>query len=54
MRMRLCLCVALLSASTLSAYAGEQPVPEIDALSGLAALGVLGSIAALIWERMRK
>ena len=29
-------------------------VPEIDAFSGLAAMAVVGSIAALIWERRRK
>ena len=29
-------------------------VPEIDAFAGLAAMGVVGSIAALIWERRRR
>jgi hypothetical protein len=29
-------------------------VPEIDAFSGLAAMGVIGSIGALIWERRRR
>jgi hypothetical protein len=53
--MRIWLCVGLLLASTASAYAvGEVPVPEIDAFSGLAAMAVIGSIAALIWERRRK
>ena len=55
--MRFWLCVGILIASTASAYAGapDTPaVPEIDALSRLAALGVVGSIAALIWERRRK
>ena len=33
-------------ATTVGAYAGIQPVPEIDALSGLAAMGVVGSMAA--------
>jgi hypothetical protein len=40
-------------ASTVSAFAVAE-VPEIDAFSGLAAMGVVGSIAALIWERRRK
>ena len=52
--MRIWLCVGMLIASTVSAYAQAAPVPEIDAFSGLAALGVVGSIAALIWERRRK
>jgi hypothetical protein len=40
-------------ASTVNAYATSM-VPEIDAFSGMAAMGVVGSIAALIWERRRK
>jgi hypothetical protein len=52
--MRIWLGLGLLIASTVGAYAGENPVPEIDAFSGLAAMGVVGSIAALIWERRRK
>jgi hypothetical protein len=51
--MRIWLCVGILIASTVSAYASVA-VPEIDAFSGLAAMGVVGSIAALIWERRRK
>jgi hypothetical protein len=54
--MRIWICLGLLIASTVGAYA-EDPVsavPEIDAFSGLAAMGVVGSIAALIWERRRK
>ena len=51
--MRIWLWVGFLIASTVSAYAQER-VPEIDAFSGLAAMGVVGSIAALIWERRRK
>ena len=45
--------LGILMASTVSAYA-DVIVPEIDAFSGLAAMGVVGSIAALIWERRRK
>ena len=42
-------------ATTVGAYAQVgTPVPEIDAFSGMAAMGVVGSIAALIWERRRK
>ncbi len=38
-----------------SAYAGEPPaVPEIDALSGLAALAAVGGALTLIWERRRR
>jgi len=44
----------MLMATTVGAHAGLTTVPEIDALSGLAAMGVVGSIAALIWERRRK
>ena len=59
--MKIWLHVGILIASTLligsTANAqSEVPVgaPEIDAFSGLAAMGVIGSIAALIWERRRK
>ena len=52
---RIWLVVGMLLASTVSAYAGgDLFVPEIDATSGLAAMGVVGSIAALIWERRRR
>jgi len=44
----------MLIASTVGAYAGADVVPEIDAFAGLAAMGVVGSIAALVWERRRK
>ena len=43
----------MLVASTVGAYAAEPVVPEIDAFSGLAAMGVIGAIGALIWERRR-
>ena len=52
--MRIWICVGMLIASTVGAYAGATVVPEIDALGGLAAMGVVGSIAALIWERRRR
>ena len=52
--MRIWICLGMLIASTVGAYAGALAVPEIDAFSGLAAMGVVGSIAALIWERRRK
>ena len=35
------LSIGVLMATTVGAYAGIQPVPEIDALSGLAAMGVV-------------
>ena len=53
--MRIWLVFGMLLASTVSAYADPvTTVPEIDASSGLAAMGVVGSIAALIWERRRR
>jgi hypothetical protein len=51
---RIWLCPGLLIASTASAYAAVTAVPEIDAFGGLAAMAVVGSVAALIWERRRK
>jgi hypothetical protein len=45
---------ALLLVSTASAYAGTVSVPEIDVHAGLAAIGAVGAISALIWERRRK
>ena len=44
----------LLIASTISASAAASAVPEIDAYAGFAAIGVVGSIGALLWERRRK
>ena len=52
--MRIWICLGILMASTVSAYAQVVPVPEIDPVSGLAAMGVVGSIVALMWERRRK
>ena len=51
---RIWLCIALLLASTVSAYAPPIGVPEIDGPSGIAAMGVVGAITALIWERRRR
>jgi hypothetical protein len=44
----------ILMATTVGAYAGLVSVPEIDAFSGLAAMGVVGSIVAIVWERRRR
>jgi len=48
----------LLLASTDFALAdcfdGCRAVPEIDAFSGIAAMGLVGPIATLFWERRRK
>jgi hypothetical protein len=44
----------LLTFSATSAYAGFTPVPEVDAYAGLAAMGLVGAISALLWERRRK
>jgi hypothetical protein len=53
--MKIWLSLGILAASTVSAYAQiAAPVPEIDATSGLIAMGLIGSIAALIWERRRR
>ena len=58
--MRIWISIGMLLATTVGAYAVDDTngfaaaVPEIDAFSGLAAMGVVGSIAALIWERRRK
>ena len=38
----------------VGAHAIQVPVPEIDAFSGVAAMGVVGSIATRIWERRRR
>jgi hypothetical protein len=51
--MRIWISIGMLMATTVAAYAFVG-VPEIDAFSGMAAMGVVGSIAALIWERRRK
>jgi hypothetical protein len=50
--MRIWIAIGMLMATTGAVYA--TAVPEIDAFSGMAAMGVVGSIAALIWERRRK
>ena len=52
--MRIWIAIGMLMATTVAAYAGAVDVPEIDAFSGMAAMGVIGSISALIWERRRK
>ena len=49
--------IGVFVASTVAAFATCVPecsVPEIDPLGGLAAMGVVGSIGALIWERQRR
>jgi hypothetical protein len=51
--MRIWIAIGFLMATTVGAYA-SAPVPEIDAFSGMAAMGAVGSIAALIWERRRR
>ena len=53
--MRIWVSIGMLIATTVTAYAAvTEPVPEIDAFSGLAAMSVVGSIAALVWERRRR
>jgi hypothetical protein len=53
--MRIWIAIGMLMATTVAAQAIiDNAVPEIDAFSGMAAMGVVGSIAALIWERRRR
>jgi hypothetical protein len=52
--MRIWIAIGMLMATTVAAFATPTAVPEIDALSGMAAMGLIGSIGALIWERKRK
>ena len=53
--MRILVAIGILMATTVAAYAPPPGVvPEIDAFSGIAAMAVVGSIAALIWERRRR
>jgi len=52
--MRYLLSAAFLVSSTALAMAAGVAVPEIDAMSGLAALGAVGAVTALIWERRRR
>ena len=52
--MRIWISIGILMATTIGAHAFTPAVPEIDAFSGVAAMGVVGSVAALIWERRRK
>jgi len=40
--------------SATSAFAANVSVPEIDAFFGMAAMGAVGSIVALVWERRRQ
>ena len=55
----------ILMSSTVIAHGGTGPgnvpqimipmdVPEISVLAGFAAIGVVGAVAALVWERRRK
>jgi hypothetical protein len=54
--MRIWLGLGFLLASTVGAHAvdGLVAVPEIDPGSGLAALAIIGSVGALVWERRSK
>ena len=51
--MRIWIAIGMLVATTVGAHA-VAAVPEIDAFSGMTAMGVVGSIAALVWERRRR
>lgn len=52
--MRYVVSAAFLIASTTFAWAPRQPVPEIDAWAGTAAIGLIGAVGALLWERRRR
>ena len=60
MKLKILAAVTLFVLVSGAAYAGGVPIPgpahmpEIDALSGLAALAVVGASLALIRERVRK
>ena len=48
-------CIALIAAPAYAKTHKIMPnMPEIDALSGLAALAAVGGALALIWERRRR
>ena len=50
----LSLAVLVLSAGMAHAGVDPIPAPEIDAVAGLAALGAVGAVASLVWERRRR
>jgi hypothetical protein len=54
--MRYLLSAALLVSTTAIALANGAglPVPEIDAWAGAAAIGLVGAVGALLWERRRR
>lgn len=41
------------SAAFAGSSKGPVEVPEIDALAGIAAVAVVGTVVALIWERRK-
>ena len=47
-------CIALFAVPAFAGSNGTVAVPEIDALSGLAALAAVGGALTLIWERRRR
>ena len=51
--MRFALWVGVLFLASIPRAYAPPVVPEIDASAGLSALGVIGPIAMLIWERRR-
>lgn len=52
--MRYVLSAGFLISSTTFALARPVMVPEIDAWAGAAAIGLVGAVGALIWERRRR
>ena len=52
--MRYVVSAAFLIASTSPLLAPNVPVPEIDAWAGAAAIGLVGAVGALLWERRNR
>ena len=54
MKLQALLASAFTLASAGAAFAQSKPVPEIDALAGVAAVAVVGAAVALIRERSKR
>ena len=48
------ICSVLVAVPAYAVFSEPPPVPEIDALSGLAAVAAVGGALTLIWERRRR
>lgn len=52
--MKIILTSLFLVSFTGASFAAALAAPEIDALSGMTALGLVGAVITLVWERRRK